>query len=293
MLRLLALVACGTRTVIDAVFGPTSSGETSYAPRPAGAACTAGMIVLADRNFAAAALIDRDRRHRRRPAGPRQDRPQAAGLRRLPDGSYLSQHRHRSRSASSTAEITIATSAGRRTGVYRLVTTLLDHRRYPAAELVTLYHERWEIETAFLELKSTILGGRVLRARTPAGIDQEIYALLITYQMLRIAISRRHRDRPDVDPDRASFTIALHTARDQLIQAAGVIADTVIDLVGTIGRHVLDQPHARPAAPHQPPHRQTRDLQIRGQHRQGPPTGPSRPATITIDIQPELPRAAP
>ena len=29
--RLLALVACGTRTIIDAVFGPTTSGETTYA----------------------------------------------------------------------------------------------------------------------------------------------------------------------------------------------------------------------------------------------------------------------
>jgi hypothetical protein len=45
---------------------------------------------------------------------------------------------------------------------------------------------------------------------------------------------------PDIDPDRASFTIALATARDQLIQAAGVLAATTIDLVGTIGRHVLD-----------------------------------------------------
>ena len=32
-LRLLALVACGTRTVIDAVFGPTTTGETTYTPR--------------------------------------------------------------------------------------------------------------------------------------------------------------------------------------------------------------------------------------------------------------------
>ena len=38
---------------------------------------------------------------------------------------------------------------------------------YPAKEIIGLYHERWEIETAFFELKSTILGGRVLRARTP------------------------------------------------------------------------------------------------------------------------------
>ena len=43
--------------------------------------------------------------------------------------------------------------------------------------LVGLYHERWEIETAFAEIKSTSLGGRVLRSRTPAGVAQEIYAL--------------------------------------------------------------------------------------------------------------------
>jgi hypothetical protein len=46
--------------------------------------------------------------------------------------------------------------------------------------------------------------------------------------------------QPDVDPDRASFTVALHAARDQLIQATGVIAEAVIDLVGKIGRQVLD-----------------------------------------------------
>jgi len=45
---------------------------------------------------------------------------------------------------------------------------------------------------------------------------------------------------PGTDPDRASFTIALETARDQVIQAANIIAATVIDLAGTIGRRVLD-----------------------------------------------------
>jgi hypothetical protein len=57
---------------------------------------------------------------------------------------------------------------------------------------------------------------------------------------LRIAIADATLGVVDVDPDRASFTIALNTARDQLIAAAGVIADTVIDLVGVIGRDVLD-----------------------------------------------------
>jgi len=85
-----------------------------------------------------------------------------------------------------------------------------------------------------------MLGRRVLRARTPAGIAQEVYALLAAYQIIRIAIADAIDSAPGADPDRASFTIALETARDQVIQAANVIATTVIDLVGTIGRRVLD-----------------------------------------------------
>ena len=85
-----------------------------------------------------------------------------------------------------------------------------------------------------------MLGRRVLRARTPAGIAQEVYALLAVYQIIRIAIADATGSAPGTDPDRASFTIALETARDQVIQAANVIAGTVIDLVGTIGRRVLD-----------------------------------------------------
>ena len=145
-----------------------------------------------------------------------------------------------------------------------------------------------QIETGFAELKSTNLGGRVLRSRTPAGVEQEIYALLITHQALRIAISDATVARPDVDPDRGSFTVALHAARDQLIAAAGVIADTVIDLVGTIGRHVLDQllPARRIRTNPRVVKRAISKYvtsSAKGRHR-----GPSRPATITIDIQPIL-----
>jgi hypothetical protein len=79
----------------------------------------------------------------------------------------------------------------------------------------------------------------VLRARTPDGIEQEIYALLVTYQALRTAIADAASTVPGTDPDRASFAIALNTARDQVIQAAGVIAGPSADLAGTIGRAVL------------------------------------------------------
>src|SRR5439155_24998097 len=124
----------------------------------------------------------------------------------------------------------------RRVGRYRLITTLTDHHAFPASEIVELYHQRWEIETSYLELKSSILGGRVLRARTPAGIEQEMFTLLVTYQILRTAMTDATNTMPGIDPDRASFATALHAARDQLIHAGGVTAETVIDLVGKIGR---------------------------------------------------------
>ncbi|WP_395372970.1 hypothetical protein OHU45_02405 [Streptomyces tubercidicus] len=162
-------------------------------------------------------------------------------LHRFEDGSFLSRI-GTAEVRIIECEITIATTAGRTRGVYRLATTLLDHRAHPAFELVKLYHERWEVESAYFAIKKSMLGRRVLRARTMAGIAQEVYSLLTVYQVIRIAIATGTGTVPDADPDRASFTIALQAARDQVVQAAGVIADTVIDLVGVIGQAVLDQP---------------------------------------------------
>jgi hypothetical protein len=236
-LRLSALLACGTRSVLDAVFDPITTGEITQAERLA-RSLRAGMLLLADRNYAAADLVTaftatgadlliRCKNGRKLPL-----------IGRCHDGSWLSVIGGRPVRIIQ-ARISVTTTGGSHTGEYRLITTLLDPRRYPAADLVGLYHQRWEIETAYLELKSTILGGRVLRARTPDGVDQEIHALLIVYQLLRTAMVDATDSRPGLDPDRASFTTALNTARDQVIHAAGVIADTVIDLVGVIGEHVL------------------------------------------------------
>ena len=236
MLRLMALVACGTRTVIDIASGSWRVGETSMAPRLFGC-LRPGMLLLADRNFAVADLITRIASTGADLLIRAKNSRVLPTITRLPDGSWLSRLGGVEIRVID-AEIT-ATLGGRKqhTGRYRLITTLTDHRRYPAREIVALYHQRWEIETAFLEMKSTLLGGRVLRARTPAGIEQEIYALLCGYQALRLAIADALLGQ-QAAPDRAGFTIALHAARDQLVQAAGVITDTVVDLVGTIGQAV-------------------------------------------------------
>jgi len=281
MIRVLALLACGTRTIIDATFGSTSVGETTYTHHLLGA-LRRGMILLADRNFAArdliaavadtgAELLIRVKTGRKLPV-----------CRQLGNGSHVSRIGAVEVQVIN-CEITITTAAGSRTEVYRLITTILDPD-IPAIEIIRLYRERWEIETSFLELKSTILGGRVLRAKTPGGVDQEVYALLNTYQALRIAIADATIGRPDLDPDRGSFTIALNAARDQLVQAAGVIAETAIDLVGVIGHRVLDN--------RMPDRRQRTNPRVVkraiskfvAKSATGRVRAPSRPATITITI---------
>ncbi|MEW1982587.1 IS4 family transposase [Citricoccus sp. NPDC079358] len=236
MIRLVAIVTAGTRHVIEAAFGTDKIGELTYAERVA-TALRPGMLLLGDRNFATYrffATISRARADFLIRAKTGHGAMNLPVLGPLPDGSFLS-------NAAGVpvrvidAEVMITTEASARTGRYRLVTTLLDPAEAGAKQLIQLYHHRWEIETAYCELKSTILGGRVLRSRYPAGVEQEVWALLTAYQVLRTAMADALLDRPDIDPDRASFTTALRTARDQIIRAAGTIAATTIDLVGTIG----------------------------------------------------------
>jgi hypothetical protein len=237
LLRLVALVACGTRSLLAATFGPTSSGETTMTTKLLDH-LHPGMLVLCDRNLTTAAVARQIAASGAQLLGRCKANRQLPVVGRCQDGSFLSLLGG-VRVRVVDAEITIATDAGRASGSYRLATTLTDPHTWPAATLVRLYHQRWEIETAYLELKSSILGGRVLRARTPQGVDQEVHALLVCYQLLRLAMTDATNTHPGIDPDRASFTIALQAARDQLIQAAGVLAATTVDLAGKIGRQVL------------------------------------------------------
>lgn len=119
---------------------------------------------------------------------------------------------------------------------YRLVTTLLDHDVDPAPTLVELYRERWEIETAYYALRHTLLEGRVLRSGDPQGVEQEMWALLTLHQVLRTVMVDAAESVPGTDPDRASFTVAVEAARDQVVGARDILDSGI---VGGIGRALL------------------------------------------------------
>ncbi|MBV8992780.1 MAG: IS4 family transposase [Pseudonocardiales bacterium] len=244
-LRVMCLVETGTRGLLGAVIGgaigtPGDRDETHLARRLL-RLLGPGMLLLADRAFdcatflaevdhTGAKLLIRASCSRKPPVS-----------RHLPDGSYLSQLAGLPVRIIE-AELTIRGSDGTAIGDhYRLITTLLDDRQFPAARLIRLYHERWEIETAYLALRHTLLAGHVLRSQDRPGIEQEVWALLTLYQLLRTAMVDAIETRPGLDPDRASFTTAIEVARDQLLTTPGIDPDptTDADQLGAIGHAVL------------------------------------------------------
>jgi hypothetical protein len=241
VIQLMTVCETGTRALIGAVSGTPADGEVRWA-RKLLRLLDASMLVLMDRGFDAGEFLAGVHATRARFLVRLLSVRRPPVLRRFPGGSVLSviagiQVRV------ITATVTVTCHDGTSYGdSYRLATTLLDWRAYPASALIRLYHERWEHEITYLALRHTLLTGRVLRSHDPAGPEQEIWALLALYQALRIAITDAIQTVPGTDPDRASYQIAVQTAQDTVPQARNILPGTA-DLAGGIGRAVLASLH--------------------------------------------------
>jgi hypothetical protein len=242
----MTLAETGTRGLLGATLGcsPGDRDEPTLARRLL-RLLEPGMLVLLDRAFDASAFLAEVAGTGAMLLARAKSTRNPAVLRHLPDGSYLS-NLDGLPVRIIEADLAVTGADGSRVGDrYRLITTLFDHNVYPAAALVELYHERWEIESAYLALRHTLLGGHVLRSGDRPGLEQEIWALLTLYQLLRMAMVDAIETRPGTDPDRASFTTALQAARDQLTAARGIHpnspndSDGPADLPDVIGPAVL------------------------------------------------------
>jgi len=109
--------------------------------------------------------------------------------------------------------------------VHVLITNLLDAESFPAESLVLLYHERWEHESVYDELKTHHNPRRAhkpaqLRSETPAGVVQEMYAMSLGHFVVRSLMHEAAR-QADVDPDRLSFTGCFQILRCRLPECGG------------------------------------------------------------------------
>ena len=237
VVALMTLVETGTRALLGAVFGSTATGEQDWA-RQLLHLLDNTMLVLLDRGFDAAAFLAQVAAAKAQFLVRLTATRRPPVLRHLPDGSVLSLIGG-VKVRIITAQVTVTCHDGTTYGgSYRLATTLLDHRAYPAEALMRLYHERWQHEITYLALRHTLLTGRVLRSRDPEGVKQEMWALLAVYQALRIAITDAIAAVPGTDPDRASYQTAVDSAQAAVTLARGVVTGTA-DLAGAIGRAVL------------------------------------------------------
>jgi hypothetical protein len=221
-LRILALGECGTHAVIAAAVDSYDVAEVALAKDLLPAALAPGMLVLADRGFTAFPLWEKASATGADLLWRAKSNAVLPVLERHPDGSFRSElvastDKYAREHVLPVRVIEYAIEDDGRTGAkdttYRLITTILDPTDAPADELAALYAQRWEIESIFDELKTHQRGPRViLRSRTPEGVYQEAWGYLCVHYALR-ALIHAAADHHDLDPDRISFTKAIHAAR--------------------------------------------------------------------------------
>jgi hypothetical protein len=225
-LRLVVLAECGTHVLFAAAEGPTGEGETTLASRLM-PYLRGDMLCIADRNFFSYELW-------RAAAGTGAEllwrlksNVATACDRRLSDGSYLSRIYRSTKDRRHNREpITVRVIEYTLEGVddaeplYRVATTILDEQQAPASELAALYRQRWEVETAFDELKVHLRGPRVvLRSKTPELVRQELYGLLLAHFAVR-ALMHEAALHAEVDPDELSFVHSVRVIRRHAMTAA-------------------------------------------------------------------------
>jgi hypothetical protein len=221
-LRCVALAESGTHVLFDAALGPYKSSEAELADRVI-PALKPGMLCIADRNFfsyerwrggseTGADLLWRIKKNQVLPCE-----------KRLRDGSFVStvyatakNRRHKRQGIRVRVIEYQLDGVDDPEPIYRLITTILDCRRAPATELAALYHERWEIENAFDELKVHLRGPAVvLRSKTPDLVLQEFYGLLLAHYAIRGLIHEAAL-QADLDTDVLSFVHAVRVVKRKI-----------------------------------------------------------------------------
>lgn len=187
------LVECATHAIVAANIAAYRDSEWSVC-KPLLTRLNTSTLCLADRGFngyehwctakaTGAHLLWRCAANRQLPV-----------IRSLGDGSFLSVIRpstgplRKDKSAEVTVrviEYTLPGTQGDETR-YRLLTTLLDEQQAPALELAALYHERWEVESVFDELKTHLIQRRrTLRSKTADLVRQEFYGWVLAHYAVR------------------------------------------------------------------------------------------------------------
>ena len=221
-IRFVSLVENGTHVLFGSQMDSYQTGETTLAKRVL-PRLQKGMLCLADRNFFGFSLWQQAQGTGADLLWRMKKNMRMACEQRLADGSYLSHLYPSERDwRRKTNGLPVRIIDYRLEGIadaepiYRLATTMLDPTQAPATELAALYHQRWEIENAFDELKTHLRGAQiVLRSKASDLVRQEFYGLMMAHFAIR-GLMHEAALQDDCDPDRLSFLHAVRVVRRKL-----------------------------------------------------------------------------
>ena len=131
-----------------------------------------------------------------------------------------------------------------------LLTSLVDNNQYPAEDILNVYFEHWEIENGYGEIKQYQLDDSILlRSQTVQGVNQEIWGLLIAYNLIRVEISQIAKEAK-VSPLRVSFVMALRYIQDELLWCAiaspGSVPAKLKAMRANVKQFILPEKRKRP-----------------------------------------------
>jgi hypothetical protein len=232
-IRVVGLGECGTRAVLGAATSGLATGEQPLARGLLGKLAP-GDLLLADRNFLSHGLLGDVLAARVHVLWRAKSDVDLPVMEVLPDGTWLSRiadpaasRRLRRKGASGgdipgitvrVIEYTVTSEDGSETSeTFTLVTDILDPGVLACEQAAAAYASRWQLETCFDELETSLRGGAavVLRSKSPPMIRQEIYAMLCCYQAIRTLISHAAAGA-GLDPARISFTRARAGIRSRI-----------------------------------------------------------------------------
>jgi hypothetical protein len=216
--RVVAVAECGTHAIIDAAVGTYTTPENTLA-RQVIDRLKPETLLLADRGLCGFPLWSRAFATGADLLWRANSNMKPRFIETLADGSWLAELRPSGNAGRKAEPLTIRVidyriDDGRHNDEsYRLFTTILDRNDVSALDLAAAYSQRWEIESAFDELKTHQRGPRtVLRSKSPDLVLQEIWGHLCCHYAIR-TLMWEAADHAGVDPDRVSFVAALRIAR--------------------------------------------------------------------------------
>jgi hypothetical protein len=241
LLRLAALMALRCHLLAATSFGPYGVDERTYAA-DLWTSVPDDALVLMDRNFLQASVLvplmtGGTNRHWLTRA---KSNTKWQVIKKLGPGDWLvelavsREARRKEPSFPTTYQARVIRYQRRGYKPQTLITSLVDPVCYPATEIRVLYHERWEIELGYDELKTEMLKREeTIRSKSPTAVEQELWGILLAYNLIRLEMERI-ADETGVEPIRVSFVAALRFVVDEWHWS------TITASPGAIPRHLQD-----------------------------------------------------